>query len=238
MSGPKSYEKLTTLTSATRLSPTVYSPMNTYPESITNGAIGAGGSWSVTGSFAIAVNAATYTHGGTNTGTLVQAVTDLTRTGRSGALYELTYGVSGLANAYPPLLLTTSFADASTALIGAGATGTYKLRFRAAVTPANFTIECTSVAAGAVTLDDLSLVEIVEGRDQMQARRAVITVEVGAINFTFDGTTPTLTSGTYQGHVLNVGDVLTLNDTVEIHQFRCINAVASNGAVLKVSYSF
>ena len=77
MSGPKSYEKLTTLTSATLLSKEVYNPMNTYPESLTNGAIGVGGSWSVTGDFAIAANAATYTHA-TNVGTLVQATTDMT----------------------------------------------------------------------------------------------------------------------------------------------------------------
>jgi len=237
MSGPKSYEKLTTLTSATLLSKEVYNPMNTYPESLTNGAIGAGGSWSVTGDFAIAANAATYTHA-TNVGTLVQATTDMTRTGRSGAIYEFTYTFSGLANTYPTLSITTTFAKTATPLVGSGVAGTYSVRFEAATTPGNFVIGGVSGAAGAITLDDLSLKEIVSGRDQMQAKRAVLTCEVGAINFTFDGTTPTVTSGTYQGHILNVGDVLTLNDIVEIQQFRCINAVASNGAVLKVSYSF
>ena len=53
-------------------------------ESLTNPNLTAGASWTAAGQFALAADAATYTHGGTNAGTLTQA---------SGAL-----AIAGLAN--------------------------------------------------------------------------------------------------------------------------------------------
>jgi len=235
MGSAKSYEKLTTITTATALSATVYDPPAVYPESLTNGTLDSGTSWTETGDFALAANTAVYTDS-TNAGTLDQAVTALARTGRSGATYEFTYTTS-TASLVGTATITTAFAASAVSLSGLGTAGTYKVRFVAANIPGAFSISVAS-SSGAVTFDALSLVELVEPQDVMQVKRAVITVETAAINFCVDGTTPTITSGTYGGHMLNVGDVLTLNDISEIRKFRCINAVASSGAVVKVTYSF
>lgn len=235
MGSAKSYEILTSITSATALSATVYNPPRVYPESLTNGALTSGTSWTVTGDFALAANAATFTDS-SHAGTLSQAVTALARTGRSGAKYQFTYTTS-TASGDIAATITTAFASSATSLVGLATAGTYTVEFTAADIPGAFTISATA-STGAVTLDALSLVEVVEPQDIMQVKRAVITVETAGINFCVDGTTPTVTSGTYQGHLLNVGDVLTLNDISEIRKFRCINAVASSGAVVKVTYSF
>jgi hypothetical protein len=237
MGSPKSYEILTGITAATLLSSAVYNPQEVFPESLTNGALTSGTSWTGAGDFSSAGNAAVYTHN-TGAGTYTQAVTALARTGRSVSTYEFTYTVSSPADAAPTIVISTAFAQAAASLTNLGTAGTYKIRFTSATTPGAFVLSGTSVAAGTVTLDNLSLVEIVNEQDRMQVKRAVISVETAAVNFTVDGTTPTVTSGTYQGHLLNPNDVLTLNDIAEIRQFRCINAVASNGAVVKVTYSF
>jgi len=236
MSAPKSYEKLTTITTATALSPTVYNPAVYYPESLANGAIGTGTSWTLADDFAVVSTKAKYVHS-SGAGTATQAVTDLTRTGKSGARYDFTYTVSSPTGATVTMVITSAFASEDTA-IAVTTAGTYTVRFTAATTPGAFVLSGTSAATAQTILDDLSLLEIVEEVDHRQVKRAVITVDTAAINFCVDGSTPTVTSGTHQGHLLNVGDVLTLNDITEIKLFRCINAVASNGAVVKVTYSF
>jgi len=237
MSKPKSYEKLTSITAVTALSATVYSPAGWYPESLTNGALTSGTGWTGADDFASSSNKAVYTHSG-GTGTYTQAVGTLARTGRGGALYDFTYTVSSPSGTAPAIAISTAFASASTSLTNLDTAGTYTIRFTAAATPGAFVLSGTSSGAGAVSLDDLSLLEAVDGIEgNRMAARAVITVDTAAINFTTDGTTPTVTTGTHQGHLLNPGDVLTLNDITEIRQFKCINAVASNGAVVKVTYS-
>jgi hypothetical protein len=235
MGSAKSYEKLTSITTATALSETVYNPPSVYPESLTNGTLDSGTSWTETGDFNLTANTAVYTDS-TNAGTLDQAVTALARTGRSGATYEFTYTTS-TASLVGTATITTSFAASAVSLGGLDTAGTYKVRFVAANIPGAFSISVVS-SSGAVTFDALSLIELVESKDIMQVKRAVISVDTAAVNFCIDGTTPTISSGTYQGHLLNTGDVLTLNDISEIRKFRCINAVASNGAVVKVTYSF
>ena len=237
MSAPKSYEKLSTITTATALSATVYNPATYYPESLTNGAIGTGTGWTLANDFAVVSTKAKYVHS-SGAGTATQAVTDLARTGKSGARYDFTYTVSSPTGGTVAIEISTAFAAVATSLTNLTAAGIYKVRFTAATTPGDFVLSGTSSVASQTILDDLSLLEIVEPGEGRPVKRAVLTVETAAINFTVDGTTPTVTSGTHQGHLLDTGDVLTLNDIAEIVKFRCINAVASNGAVVKVTYSF
>jgi hypothetical protein len=223
MSAPKSYEIISSLTSVTTLSQTIYDPATHYPESLTSGGLGDG-----TG----------YVHS-SGAGTLTQAVGTLARTGRSGAIYDFTYTVSSPTGATVAMTITTAFASEATSLIGLTVAGTYTVSFTAATTPGAFVLSGTSAATAQTILDDLSLLERVDPiTGNRQAVRAVITVGTGAITFTTDGSTPTVISGTHQGHLLNPGDIVTLNDISEIKQFRCINSVASNGAVIKVNYSF
>jgi hypothetical protein len=70
------------------------------------------------------------------------------------------------------------------------------------------------------------------------AEEAVVTVETGDIRWTIDSTTPTVTSGTALGHLASAGDVLTISGYENIKAFRAINAVADNGANLRVTFLF
>lgn len=239
---PKSYEVLTAMTSVTSLSSTVYAPAKGgyYPTSLTNGVLTSGTGWTGANDFSSSANTAVYTHS-SGAGTYQQAVGDLTRTGKGGATYDFTYTVSGPANTAPTIVIsaTSGFAASDTALTGLGTAGTYTVRFTAATTPGAFLLTGSSTAAGTVTLDALYLYEVVMSDiDIRQCSKAIITCEIASVNFTVDGSTPTVTTGTHEGHLLNAGDVLTLGSIDEIKKFKCINAVASNGAVLKATYYY
>jgi hypothetical protein len=69
----------------------------------------------------------------------------------------------------------------------------------------------------------------------LQVNAALITCEGGAINFTIDGTTPTVTAGTNIGHQLQPGQSYVISGRQNVTAFQCINAVASNGAIVKAS---
>lgn len=69
-------------------------------------------------------------------------------------------------------------------------------------------------------------------------KAVLISVETAAIRFTVDGTTPTVTSGTAAGHLMNSGDSYVIRGYRNIEKFRCINAVGSSGAVVKVTYFY
>ena len=71
-----------------------------------------------------------------------------------------------------------------------------------------------------------------------QARSVLMSIETGDIRFTIDGTTPTTTATTAVGHLLTAGMFYELAGENNISNFRCINAVASSGAVVKCTYLF
>jgi hypothetical protein len=68
------------------------------------------------------------------------------------------------------------------------------------------------------------------------ADEVLITIEAGSIRATFDGTTPTVTASGGVGHIFNDGDSFTIQGYEGISKFRCINAVAANGAEVRVTY--
>lgn len=70
------------------------------------------------------------------------------------------------------------------------------------------------------------------------AFEVLITVETADIRWTCDGTTPTVTAGTALGHIASNGDDITITGLDNIRRFRAINAVAANGATLRVTYFF
>jgi hypothetical protein len=71
-----------------------------------------------------------------------------------------------------------------------------------------------------------------------QARAVILSVETADIRFTIDGTTPTTTATTAVGHLLTSGSSYEITGEKNIANFSCINAVASNGAVVKCTYLF
>jgi hypothetical protein len=71
------------------------------------------------------------------------------------------------------------------------------------------------------------------------AQAALITVEVAAIRFTMDGTTPVITAtsnGT--GHLMDVGQSFIVRGTESIRNFRCINAVNDAGSIVFCSFYY
>ena len=67
------------------------------------------------------------------------------------------------------------------------------------------------------------------------AKAALITVESATLNFTTDGTTPTLTAGTNYGHQMTSGQSTVIRGWNNIRNFRAINAANGSGAILKYS---
>jgi hypothetical protein len=128
-------------------------------ETLTNGALTSGTSWSRTGDFALASNAATFTHS-TGTGTLTQALGALATVPVGNRWYKFVYTISAVT-AGVDLFITTSFADRQIHLTSSVA-GTYTLYFKSAATPSDFVIQGTSTA-GAATIDTLSLTEVQSG---------------------------------------------------------------------------
>lgn len=68
-----------------------------------------------------------------------------------------------------------------------------------------------------------------------QPKSALITVETATITFTQDGTIPTASAGTNYGHQMVVGQSYVIQGWNNIRNFRCINTVNANGAVVKYS---
>ena len=67
---------------------------------------------------------------------------------------------------------------------------------------------------------------------------AVLNVKTAAVNFTVDGTAPTATAGTDVGFYGNTGDTITLWGRSQVANFKAINAVNANGAILEVAYLY
>jgi hypothetical protein len=64
---------------------------------------------------------------------------------------------------------------------------------------------------------------------------ALITCEVASAAFTLDGTSPTLTAGTSDGHTITSGQSYVVAGFNNIKNFKIINAAAANGTVIKYS---
>lgn len=76
------------------------------------------------------------------------------------------------------------------------------------------------------------------GTASLTARYVLIEALTGDLNFTLNGTAPTATAGTNKGLTLLVGDTFLIEGYDAAKNFRCINAVASSGAVCKAQPFF
>ena len=160
-------------------------------ESLTNGALTAGTSWTQTGDMALAADAATYTHS-TAVGTLQQASGTLAIAGVASRHYRFAYTVSAVT-AGVSCNITTAFALVATNLtLTAGVQNT---DFVSAASPGNFVVSCTSTA-GAVTLDALSLKEARGGDATVVGSvKASSFMPSGGTKFTASGCTNSATVG-------------------------------------------
>lgn len=88
-----------------------------------------------------------------------------------------------------------------------------------------------SVTSGTVVTAQAPIIQNEAG----DAKSALITVETATVNFTQDGTTPTVTSGTNFGHEITAGQSYVIRGHQNIYQFKAINSAANSGAVIKYS---
>lgn len=130
-------------------------------ETLTNGTLTGGTSWSRTGDMALVSNAATYTHN-TGSGTLTQASGSFQIAAKPYRLYLFTYTISGVSGTAPTASISTAFAAASRPL-NTRDNGTHTVMLHAAASPGNFVVEVMSSAAGSFTIDSLSLKEVTGG---------------------------------------------------------------------------
>jgi hypothetical protein len=132
-------------------------PTQLAAESLTNGVLTAGTSWTQTADFALAANAATYTHSagsGTFSQTSAAGAIPWASVGING-WFSYTYTVSAVTGA-PVCTIPSTFALAAQ-MLGSTA-GTYSVTFQAmATTVGDFKVSCTSGAAATITFDTLSL---------------------------------------------------------------------------------
>lgn len=119
---------------------------------LTNGALTGGTSWSVAGGFALAADAATYTHAG-GTGTLTQTSAAMVEPITARNVYQLTYTISA-TTLDGTVTLTT--AAANPALTLPTTDGLHVTYFYSADAPGDFVISVTSTS-GAFTIDTLAL---------------------------------------------------------------------------------
>jgi hypothetical protein len=71
-----------------------------------------------------------------------------------------------------------------------------------------------------------------------QPKSCLISSETADINFTMDGTVPTVAAGTNYGHLVTQGASYLITGWMNIKRFQCINSVAGSGAILKYSLFF
>lgn len=139
-------------------------------ESLTNGVLTGGASWTQSADFALAANAATYTHA-TGAGAFQQ-------TSAAGAIpwgavgingwFSFTYTTSAVTGT-PVCTVPATFALSAQALTVTA--GTYTVVFRAmATTVGAFSVACTSASAATVTFDTLSLKQVNGGTVTAQGR--------------------------------------------------------------------
>lgn len=148
-------------------------PSQLAAESLTNGALTAGTSWILGGGgdFALAANAATYTHtSGLDTlyQTSAAAAIPFASAGING-WFSFTYTTSAVTGS-PVCTIRASATDFVDVAVNLTETaGTYTQPFQAAAdTMSNFVIECTSSSAATITFDTLSLKQINGGDGTFQ----------------------------------------------------------------------
>lgn len=128
-------------------------------ESLTNGALTSGTSWTATGDGALTGNAFTVTDS-THAAGLSQAAVTLAVAGVANRKYRFTYTVSASPTVIGTATITTAFALAATSLVLTA--GTHNVDFYAAASPGAFTLAFVT-SFGHVTIDTLSLKQITGG---------------------------------------------------------------------------
>lgn len=138
---------------------------NTYgSESLTNGALTSGTSWSAANGFSLTSNTAVYVHNASG-GTLTQSSADFAVAVKANRWYRFTWTSSALNTTARCYIDPSGISAERVYLRGTVVTpGTYTTTFKTNSNPGDFILTADSAASGdGFTLDDLSLVEVQSG---------------------------------------------------------------------------
>ncbi|MBW2636921.1 MAG: hypothetical protein JRC86_05275 [Deltaproteobacteria bacterium] len=139
----------------------VYDETDLGSESLTNGELTAGTSWTDVNDCTLAGNVATWTYSAGDA-TLTQAKGTLAVVGAGDRWYEFVYTISSMAgDNIPTATITTSFA--AVAVILPLDNGTHTIIFKATDAPRDFVISSTLAANDTFVMDALSLKEVQGG---------------------------------------------------------------------------
>jgi hypothetical protein len=94
----------------------------------------------------------------------------------------------------------------------------------------------TGVSTGTVTINAAQ--EFISLLAYQQPKAALITVETASINFTLNGSVPTVTAGTNFGLTMTAGQSYVIRGAVNVRKFACINSIAASGAIMKYELFF
>ena len=223
----------------------VADPSSLAAESLTNGALTSGTSWTVTGDAALVSNAATWTYSAGTASTLQQASGTLAIAGSKNRSYKFVYTVSGVAGT-PTASVTSAFAN----ILGYSAittlnltAGTHALYFQTPASPGNFVITSTLTAGQGFTLDTLSLKEIIAGSEYVAGTSNALhfagqdtpTVAAGSAI----STTPTITGSDFVGTVAVPSSAVTTGTIATVTFAHAYNAapncsVQQNGGTVPI----
>ena len=130
--------------------------------SLNNGSLTGGTSWTATNDCALSSNAANWSYTTGLESTLTQASDTMTTAGKPNRYYKLTYTVTNSTGS-PTAAITTSFAATTTSLAVSTNGSALVVYFISAASPSDFVISATLTTGQAFTLDTLSLQEIIGG---------------------------------------------------------------------------
>lgn len=150
---------------------TIHDKNNVASESLQDGAFGSFTKWTDTGDFNEGTTSYDYLHS-SGSGTLTQALADLTIAGKNNRWYEFSYTISNANNPNVSLAITSAFA-AGGHTIKAGFDGSYVTTFKsaAAASSADFVLTATGTGTGTTyNIDTMSLKEIAGGDIQVAGK--------------------------------------------------------------------
>ena len=141
-----------------------FDPTSLASESLTNGALTGGTSWTATNDCSLVSNAATCTFSAGTASTIQQASGTLAIAGIANRMYKFVYTISAAAGNPTAALTGAFFNTTSAAPINLLLTnGTHTQYFQAVMSPGNFVITTTLTTGQTFTIDTLSLKEITGG---------------------------------------------------------------------------
>ncbi len=171
-------------------------PSSLAAQSLTNPNLTGGTSWTAAGNFMLAADTAIFDTGtGSSPGSITQASATLAIAGVANRWYVFTYVISATSGT-PACEISTGFAATATALTVTD--GSHSTNVQAGAAPGDFVINCSGPSATTLTIDTLSLKEVIGGYLNVGGNLTAYSASVDSTllvgtKFTINGSAGTIT---------------------------------------------